>query len=123
MFKDTIIKQCDPKKVRNTFFQTGVWMVTKSVRDQMMPWVERYKEFDCDDGQFLNWAVIESKVKYQDIESMFNVKNNGLKRHWNYNKTYFLHSAGGEKHHSTSKIHTFLAETFPEVNLDALTSQ
>jgi hypothetical protein len=83
----------------------------------MMPWVERYKEFDCDDGQFLNWAVIESGVEYQDMNPMFNVKNNGLKKSWNYNNTYFLHSAGGQKYHTTSKIHTFLSNTFPDVNL------
>ena len=118
-FKDTIIKDCDPAKVRDIFFQTGVWIVTRSVRDQMMPWVERYKEFKCDDGQFLNWAVIESGVKYQDMNPMFNVKNNGLKRAWNYNETYFLHSAGGNKYHNTSKIHIFLTKTFPEVSLIA----
>ena len=119
-FNNTILKDCDPKKVSDTFFQTGVWMLTKQARDTMMPWVERYMEFDgqCDDGQFLNWAVIESGVGYQDMDPMFNVKNNGLKKRWNYKDTNFLHSAGGEKHHANSKIHSFLRETFPEVNPD-----
>ena len=49
-------------KIKRTFFQPGVWMLTKKSRDVMMPWVERYKEFsgtgpvniggkevDCDD--------------------------------------------------------------------------
>jgi hypothetical protein len=117
-FNDTILKDCDPKKVSDTFFQTGVWMLTKQARDKMMPWVERYMEFDgqCDDGQFLNWAVIESGVEYQDMDPMFNVKNNGLKKTWKYEDTNFLHSAGGDKYHTTSKIHSFLREKFPAVN-------
>jgi len=82
-----------------------------------MPWVERYKEFDCDDGQFLNWAVIESGVKYQDIDQCFNVKNNGLKKNWSYKNTFFLHVAGGKKYRESSRIYNFLKETFPEVNL------
>jgi hypothetical protein len=119
-FKDTILKNCNPKKVSEIFFQTGVWMLTKEARDKMMPWVKRYKEFDgqCDDGQFLNWAVIESGVEYQDIDPMFNVKNNGLKKNWKYENTYFLHSAGGNKYLKTSKIHSFLGKKFPEVNLN-----
>ena len=137
MTANTILKDCDPDKVRRTFFQSGVWMLTKKSRDVMMPWVERYKEFsgtgpvnigglevDCDDGQFLNWAVIESGVKYQDMNTYFNVKNNGLKKDWLYEKTYFLHVAGGKKYKAGSKIWPFLAKTFPEVkvNLDALIS-
>ena len=120
MFKDTILNTCDWKKVTDTFFQTGVWILTKEARDKMMPWVKRYMEFDgqCDDGQFLNWAVIESGVGYQDIDPRFNVKNNGLKKNWSYKDTYFLHSAGGEKYRETSKIHSFLREKFPEVNLN-----
>ena len=101
-------------------FQPGVWIVTRSVRDQMMPWVKRYMEFDgqCDDGEFLNWAVIESGVKYQDMDKYFNVKNNGLKKDWLYKKTFFLHVAGGKKYFTDSPVHTFLAKTFPEVNLN-----
>ena len=104
-FKDTIIEDCDEEKVQKIFFQTGVWMVNRYIRDKMMPWVERYKEFDCDDGRFLNWAVIKSGVKYQDMNPMFNVKNNGLKREWNYKQTFFLHSAGGKKYLANDKIH------------------
>ena len=117
-FQNTILKDCEPEKVRKIFFQTGVWMLTKQVRDKMMPWIKRYMEFDgqCDDGQFLNWAVIESGVKYQDMNPMFNVKNNGLKKGWSYKKTFFLHVAGGKKYIASSKIHSFLKETFPEVN-------
>lgn len=118
-FKNTILKNCDPKKTTDTFFQTGVWMLTKEARDKMLPWVERYREFEgqCDDGQFLNWAVIESGVGYQDIDTKFNVKNNGLKKPLHYKDTFFLHSAGGEKYHRVSKIHQFLKKEFPEVNL------
>ena len=128
-FKNTILKDCDVYKTRRTFFQSGVWMLTKKARDVMMPWVERYKEFsgtgpvniggkevDCDDGQFLNWAVIKSGVKYQDMDKYFNVKNNGLKKDWLYKKTFFLHVAGGKKYFTDSPVHTFLAKTFPEVN-------
>ena len=120
IFKDTIIKDCDPEKVKKQMFQPGVWIVTRSVRDQMMPWVKRYMEFDgqCDDGEFLNWAVIESGVKYQDMDPMFNVKNNGLKKGWSYKNTFFLHVAGGKKYRATSRIYTFLKEKFPEVNLN-----
>ncbi len=119
-FNNTILKDCNPQKISDIFFQTGVWMLTKQSRDTMMPWVKRYMEFDgqCDDGQFLNWAVIESGVGYQDMDPRFNVKNNGLKKNWNYKDTYFLHSAGGDKYHQSSKIHKFLKEKFPEVNLD-----
>ena len=115
-FNNTILKDCDPKKVSDTFFQTGVWMVTRSVRDQMMPWVERYKEFKCDDGQFLNWAVIESGVKYQDMDARFNFKNNGLKLSFNPKNIWFLHVAGGKKYKAGNKVHNFLKETFPAVN-------
>ena len=117
-FKDTIIKDCNPQKVRDIFFQTGVWMVTRSVRDQMMPWVERYKEFKCDDGQFLNWSVIESGVKYQDMDPRFNFKNNGLKISFNPKDVWFLHVAGGKKYKVGNRIYNFLKETFPAVNLN-----
>lgn len=117
-FAKTILKDCDPKKISDIFFQTGVWILTRESRDKMMPYVKRYMEFDgkCDDGQFLNWAVIESGVGYQDMDPKFNVKNNGLKRNWSYKNTYFLHSAGGDKYLGSSKIHSFLKSTFPEVN-------
>ena len=118
-FQSTILANCDYKKVSDIFFQTGVWILTKNARDIMMPFIERYMEFDgkCDDGQFLNWAVIESGVPYQDMDPRFNVKNNGLKKGFDYNQTYFLHSAGGNKYLPNSKIHSFLKNTFPEVIL------
>ena len=115
-FNNTILKDCDPKKVSDIFFQTGVWMVNKHIRDKMMPWVERYKEFKCDDGQFLNWAVIESGVKYQDMDARFNFKNNGLKLSFNPKNIWFLHVAGGKKYKAGNKVHNFLKETFPAVN-------
>ena len=118
-FQSTILANCDYKKVSDIFFQTGAWILTKNARDIMMPFIERYMEFDgkCDDGQFLNWAVIESGVPYQDMDPRFNVKNNGLKKGFDYNQTYFLHSAGGNKYLPNSKIHSFLKNTFPEVIL------
>ena len=106
------------QKIRQIFFQSGVFMINKHCRDVMMPWVQKWKDFDCDDGQFLAWCVAKSNVDYQDLNPQFNVKNNGLHRSWNYKRTWFLHSAGGRKYKSNSPLYDFLRKTFPNVNQD-----
>jgi len=115
----TIFDNCDLDSIRKVFFQSGVWMINKNCRDIMMPWVQKWKEFDCDDGQFLNWCVVQSGIEYHDLSPMFNVKNNGLFKDWNYRKTYFLHSAGGRKYRDDSPLYNFLSSTFPAVSQGA----
>jgi len=112
-----IFNDCDIAKIRKTFFQSGVWMINKNCRDVMMPWIEKWKDYDCDDGQFLNWCVIKSGIEYHDLNPKFNVKNNGLTKNWQFNRTYFLHSAGGKKYKKNSPLYSFLRKTFSEVNL------
>jgi hypothetical protein len=113
--RDTIFKDIDPRMIQKKRFQTGVFILTKKVAEAMLPTVKEYSKCEVDDGQFLNWAVMHSDVKCTEIDSKFNVKNNGQYR---TDKIYFMHCAGGKKHKKHSKIWALMKKYYPTVQVD-----
>jgi len=118
--KDTIFKHIDAKIIQQKRFQTGVFIITKKSAQHMLPYIKEYYKCEVDDGQFLNWAVMQSGVGCTEMDSKFNVKNNGQYRK---DKIYFMHCAGGKKHKKTSKIWQLMKEYYPNVNVDLSTLQ
>jgi hypothetical protein len=113
--RDTIFKDIDPAIIQRKRFQTGVFILTKKIAEAMLSTVKEYSKCEVDDGQFLNWAVMHSGVPYTEMDSKFNVKNNGQYRK---DKIYFMHCAGGKKHKKNSKIWHLMKEYYPTVQVD-----
>ena len=113
--RDTIFKDIDPAIIQRKRFQTGVFILTKKIAEAMLSTVKEYSKCEVDDGQFLNWAVMHSGVPYTEMDSKFNVKNNGQYRK---DKIYFMHCAGGKKHKKASKIWHLMKEYYPTVQVD-----
>ena len=113
--RDTIFKDIDPRIIQKKRFQTGVFILTKKIAEEMLPTVKEYSKCEVDDGQFLNWAVMHSGVPCTEMDSKFNVKNNGQYRK---DKIYFMHCAGGKKHKKNSKIWHLMKEYYPNVKVD-----
>ena len=113
--RDTIFKDIDPRIIQKKRFQTGVFILTKKIAEEMLPTVKEYLKCEDDDGQFLNWAVMHSGVPCTEMDSKFNVKNNGQYRK---DKIYFMHCAGGKKHKKNSKIWHLMKEYYPNVKVD-----
>jgi hypothetical protein len=113
--RDTIFKDIDPAVIQKKRFQTGVFILNKKSVQAMHPVIEEYLKCEVDDGQFLNWAVMHSGVRCTEMDSKFNVKNNGQYRK---DKIYFMHCAGGKKHKKSSKIWDLMKEYYPTVQVD-----
>jgi len=113
--RDTIFKDIDPAVIQKKRFQTGVFILTKKIAEAMLSTVKEYPKCEVDDGQFLNWAVMHSGVPYTEMDSKFNVKNNGQYRK---DKIYFMHCAGGKKHKKYSKIWTLMKKYYPTIQVD-----
>ena len=113
--RDTIFKDIDPAIIQRKRFQTGVFILTKKIAEAMLSTVKEYSKCEVDDGQFLNWAVMHSGVPYTEMDSKFNVKNNGQ---YIKDKIYFMHCAGGKKHKKASKIWHLMKEYYPTVQVD-----
>ena len=96
-----------------------MFIVTKESTQHMLSDIERYSECPVDDGQFLNWAVMHSNVKYTEMDKAFNVKTHGQKTK---ETIHFMHCAGGKKHHSDNKIWKIMRKFYPDVkpNLTSL---
>jgi len=105
--------------ISKRFVQPGVLMLNKISTKLMLPWIEKYKEVTddrIDDGMYLNYCIVESKVPLLDMDRKFNHKNNG--QTFDYNNIYFLHCAGGKKHKRGVKIWQKLNSIFPDVKPD-----
>ena len=113
-----LFDQISSERMRQVRFQTGVFILNKRSAETSLPWVKQYKDidakFNCDDGAFLNWAIMASNVAYEDMHSDWNVKKNGQKI--DYSKPNFLHCAGGKKYKPEYKLYKQLNEWFPNIN-------
>ena len=106
------------EEIQKKRFQTGVFILTKKVVNHMLPWIKQYQEidkkYDIDDGTFLNWALMSSGVPYEDILSVWNIKNNGQNIDFGIPK--FLHCAGGKKYKKEYRLYKNLQEWFPAIS-------
>ena len=106
------------EEIQKKRFQTGVFILTKKVVNHMLPWIKQYQEidkkYDIDDGTFLNWALMSSGVPYEDISSLWNVKNNG--QNIDFSIPRFLHCAGGKKYKEKYRLYKNLQEWFPAIS-------
>jgi len=113
-----IFDSVSSERMRQVRFQTGVFILTKRSAEHMLPWIRQYrdvdKQYNCDDGTFLNWAVMASGVAYEDMDKNWNVKNNG--QSINFAEPNFLHCAGGKKYKMGYGLYGRLDKWFPNVN-------
>lgn len=109
--KGTIFESTDPTVCKDVRFQTGCFIINKKCRDAMLEVVKKYREFDVDDGQVLNWMVMNSGVPYEDLDASFNIKWKGGPPA----TKNFLHCAGGKKHKEQSLIYDVLKKIWPTV--------
>lgn len=107
---NTIFRKISGKTLQRVRFQTGFFIVNKLCTEHMLPWIRRYRHFNVDDGQVLNWAVMASEVPIREVSQKYNTKYNGGSK--NLNKIYFIHAAGGKKHKSESNILTYCQNIF-----------
>lgn len=92
----TIFRKISPIKIKDTRFQTGFFIVNKLSTQHMLPWIRRYRHFQVDDGQVLNWAVMASGVPVREVNRRYNLKYAG--HYKRIKEAHFLHVAGGKKH-------------------------
>lgn len=97
--KDHVLKRMPGEKLRYRF-QSGLFVINKYSVKKTKRWISKYRMFNVDDGMILNWAILSSGVKMNMMPIAFNVKYNAPSK-----KGYFLHAAGGKKHHPNNFIH------------------
>jgi len=94
-----VLKRMPGEKLRYRF-QSGLFIINKFSVQATKRWITKYRIFNVDDGMILNWAILSSGVKMNMMPIAFNVKYNTPTK-----KGYFLHAAGGKKHHPNNFIH------------------
>jgi len=108
------------EEMSKKFIQPGVFMLNKKCTEDMLPYISQYKDIldeKIDDGMFLNYCIVKSKVACTDMNTKWNFKNNGGEK-FNNKLTYFLHSAGGKKHKKGTRLWEILSKIYPEVKVD-----
>ena len=102
-----LLKECKLEDVKNYGFQPGVFILTKTARDIMRPYIEKFKELNDHDGHILIWACIKSKVPLTRMSQYYNYK----KAHFlGHPESYFFHAAGHKKLTQRSKVVVFLKD-------------
>lgn len=94
-----VLKNVPAEKLRYRF-QSGMFIINKYSVEKTKRWISKYRLFNVDDGMILNWAILSSGVKMNMMPISWNVKYNAPTK-----KGYFLHAAGGKKHHPNNFIH------------------
>lgn len=104
--REGILKEFDTAVMKQKGFQPGVFILNKIVVDKMKPFIERFKEFDEDDGKILMWATFSSGVEVTHLDERFNHK----RAYFNdAPPVYFFHAAGHKKENHRSRIVSYLA--------------
>jgi hypothetical protein len=101
--KDSILKKFDGVTLRTKRFNAGVLMLTRIACEIMKPFLN-YKEFTDDDNRQLVYAMLESGVKTEYMDPMFNRKN-GI-------DCYFGHAFGQKKFIPNNKVIRTARNTF-----------
>ena len=100
-----LLKQLPLDSVKWYGFQPGVFILTKTARDIMKPFIEQFKNLNDHDGHILMWACIKSKVPLTRMHEYYNYKNAHFKGH---PEIYFFHAAGHKKLAQEDRIKTYL---------------
>lgn len=100
-----LLKECTIEQCKQTGFQPGVFVLTKSARDLMKPFIAQYKDLDDHDGNILIWASIKSKVPILRMSELYNFKNAHMRGR---PKVNFFHAAGHKKKKQFGGIDNFL---------------
>jgi len=100
-----LLKKCKLDEVKHYGFQPGVFILTKTARDIMRPYIEQFKELNDHDGHILIWACIQSQVPLTRMSRFYNYKKAYFKGH---PESYFFHAAGHKKLVHLGRIYDFL---------------
>ena len=100
-----LLKQLPLDSVKWYGFQPGVFILTKTARDIMKPFIEQFRNLNDHDGHILMWACIKSKVPLTRMHEYYNYKNAHFKGH---PEIYFFHAAGHKKLAQEDRIKTYL---------------
>jgi len=100
-----LLKKCKLDEVKHYGFQPGVFILTKTARDIMRPYIEQFKELNDHDGHILIWACIQSQVPLTRMSRYYNYKKAYFKGH---PESYFFHAAGHKKLVHLGRIYDFL---------------
>ncbi len=103
--KKTLLGVFNPRTIRDKFFQTGVFVLTKNTAKHMRDWIKLYKKLDHTDTEILNWAVLQSKVPTTEMDKKWNYKNAQM---LNNPEVYFFHQWGKKKKSSIGNITSWL---------------
>lgn len=95
--KKTLLGIFKPQTLRDRIFQIGVFVLTKNTAKQMYDWIKVYKKLAHTDTEILNWAVLQSKVPFTEMDEKFNFKNAQL---LGKPQVYFYHAWGRKKDQS-----------------------
>ena len=100
-----LLKECTIEECKQSGFQPGVFILTKSARDTMKPFIEQFKKLNDHDGNILLWSTIKSGVPITRMNELYNFKNAHM---IGRPKVYFFHAAGHKKKSHSHSINSFL---------------
>jgi len=100
-----LLKECTIEECKQIGFQPGVFILSKSARDDMKPFIARFRDLDDHDGNILMWAAIKSKVPVLRMSELYNFKNAHMR---GKPKVNFFHAAGHKKMKHFHSINSFL---------------
>lgn len=101
--KGTCLEKFDAGTLQKSRFNAGVFMLTKKAVDKISPHLD-YKNLKGDDNEMLIYAMLESKVKVEQLDWKYNKKNSV--------SCYFGHASGYEKFKPNYNMLAVAKETF-----------
>jgi hypothetical protein len=104
-FRKTLLSTCNPKDIKEKFFQAGVFILTKKSAEHMKPWTKLYNKLDHNDAEILVWSAIKSKVPVTEMDELYNYKN---AFQLGKPSVYFLHCYGHKKKKQQNVIQQWL---------------
>ena len=117
--KNILAKEIPGEQIAKKFIQPGVFILNKKCTEIMKSYIKEYENItdeNIDDGMFLNYCIVKSGVHTTDLDSRYNIKNNG--ETVRLKEVYFLHCAGGKKHKKGTAIWRVLESLYPDVKVD-----
>lgn len=100
-----LLKEFSIEVMKAKGFQPGVFVLNKHVVQKMKPFIEKFREFDEDDGVILMYATMASGVNVEHLDHKFNHKRAYF---MDAPPVYFFHAAGHKKINYRSRIIHFL---------------
>ena len=100
-----LLKKCTIEECKQKGFQPGVFILTKSARDVMKPFIAQFRDLNDHDGNILIWAAIKSGVPTIRMSQLYNFKNAHMR---GKPKVNFFHAHGHKKMKQSEGINSFL---------------